>query len=119
MRAAAAFGRIRPGHRVSDDVFLKFEYDERDIVNAMRLRLEGRLGGGLMILFVTAVVVAIAFSIGSVKVSYIAGGVGLAVLGATIVAACRAAPPSIFEGTFEPPASTPLCPSQRGFATRR
>jgi hypothetical protein len=99
-----------PANPVSDDVFLKFEYDERDIVNAMRVRLSGRLRLGMILVGLGAVGLGVAHALGPAW----SWPASIAVLSTavlyTLVDALRIAPPKMFGGAFEAQREAPGAP---------
>ena len=90
-----------PARPVSDDVFLKFQYDERDIVNAMRLRLSGRLRLEMLLVGLAGVGVALARAFGH-GWTWPASIAALCVaLLYAVIRAVMLAPPGMVGETFE------------------
>jgi hypothetical protein len=80
---------------VSDDLFLKFDYDERDVLHGMRLRLAGRSTRGLVAVGLAAVAFAVTWETRVDRAWEVAAGVLGLVLGVVLVATLRRAPPSM------------------------
>jgi hypothetical protein len=85
---------------VSSDVFVKFEYDERDIANGMRLRLAGKLRGALLGVAVGVIGCGAAWTLGPERLRSAALGGLLGAVLVFVIAALYKSPPTMFRGTF-------------------
>ncbi len=83
---------------MGDDVFLKFDFDERDIVNGMRVRLAGRLRGALLPLVSSMAAAGILAAIGPPWGRYAAVLLPAVALAGVALVAIRLAPPVMFRG---------------------